>query len=85
MPVTCISVCDTIDTQTLAPDTGTYTLKGVFNGRIIEKKQDFNIGELLAFDTAGMPENYVLELEVLNPGGNRITITTIKIQDVKSV
>lgn len=82
----CIGICDNIVTASTATKNGGYYLEGVFNGRLIKKTQQFNITDPLIFDTFGLPENYVLELDLRDPDGLIVLANIkVKIQDVRIV
>lgn len=70
----CVTVCDVLKVNYVAPSDDTYTLTVMFGQQVIEISSEITAGNTLTFDISDLNENYVFTGVISNSSGNLIFI-----------
>lgn len=75
----CLNFCDgQADTGFPYDIEGNYTLKGKFNGRLLVLETFYQGGNVW-FNLEGVPQGYLLELELFDPSGVSVGFITFTV------
>jgi hypothetical protein len=67
----CLRCGENIETGLTATETGTYKLRGLFNGGFFVLNSDFTVGEDIYYPSTGLNEYYAYnKVSVISPSGD---------------